>query len=125
MAENDAQLELSVVLAAHNEEGMLRSTVEEIVGELKAHAVSFEIVVVENGSTDGTAELAEALAGEHPEVRALHEDAADYGRALRRGLLSSRGDIVVNFDVDYYDVGFLAAASELIRMGRADIVIGT
>ena len=125
MSENDAQPELSVVLAAHNEEGMLRTTVEEIVAELKAAGVAFEIVVVENGSVDGTAALAEALAGEHPEVQALRETAPDYGRALRRGLLSSRGRIVVNFDVDYYDVGFLAAASELIRMGRADIVIGT
>jgi glycosyltransferase AglD len=125
MPENDAQPELSVVLAAHNEEAMLRSTVEEIVGELQAHGVAFEIVVVENGSVDATAALADTLADEHPEVRAFHEPAADYGRALRRGLLSSRGGIVVNFDVDYYDIGFLAAASELIRMGRADIVVGT
>jgi glycosyltransferase involved in cell wall biosynthesis len=117
--------DVSVVLAAHNEEALLRSTVGEIVTELSALDASFEVLVVENGSVDATAALADELAAEHPEVRAFHEPVADYGRALRRGLLEATGEYVVNFDVDYYDVGFLSAATELMRLRGADVVIGT
>jgi hypothetical protein len=48
----------------------------------------------------------------------------DYGLALRRGLLSARGDVVVNFDVDYYDLDFFDKAVALLDELGAGIVVG-
>src|SRR5687768_223060 len=116
---------LSVVLPAHNEEQTLATTVAQVVRGLQERGASFEVLVMENGSDDATAELAARLASEHDEVRASSDARADYGAALRRGLLEARGEIVVNFDVDYFDLGFLDAAVEIIRRGEAAVVVGT
>src|SRR4029077_17166225 len=71
---------------------------------------------------------AEALriAARAPEVRVLSLPNPDYGAALRAGLLDAHGDVVVNFDVDYYDLTFLERA--LARMAEPDhpaIVFGS
>jgi polyisoprenyl-phosphate glycosyltransferase len=55
---------LTVVLPAHNEAGMLEDAVREVTAGLRERGSSFEIVVVENGSTDDTATIANRLAGE-------------------------------------------------------------
>ncbi len=60
------------------------------------------------------------------EVVALHLPDADYGAALRAGLLAARGDVVVNFDVDYYDLAFVAdAAARLDEADAPAIVVGS
>jgi glycosyltransferase involved in cell wall biosynthesis len=115
---------LSVVLPAHNEEAILRTTVETLLEGLRPGSRPFDVLIVENGSSDGTWPIAQALEAEHPEVRALSAPAPDYGRALRTGLLAATGDAVVNFDVDYYDLDFAAQAVERLE-GGADIVVGT
>ena len=117
---------ISVVLAAHNEEEFLAATVGDLLSGLRARGAEFEIVVVENGSTDRTRDEAARLAGEAPEMRTQSLHHADYGAALRAGLLAARGDIVVNFDVDYYDLAFLDRA--VARLGQSDrpaIVVGS
>ena len=117
---------ISVVLAAHNEEGFLTTTVGHLLDGLRARGADFEIIVAENGSTDGTREVAARLAADAPEVRALSLPEPDYGAALRAGLLDARGEMVVNFDVDYYDLGFLDRA--LARLGEPDhpaVVVGS
>ncbi|HJR24136.1 MAG TPA: glycosyltransferase [Acidimicrobiales bacterium] len=114
----------TIVLPAHNEEEILATTVGELVEGLRDRGASFEVLVVENGSTDATAALAARLADEHPEVVALTDPTPDYGLALRRGLLTARGEVVVNFDVDYYDLDFFDRAIGLVRDG-AGIVVGT
>ena len=116
--------ELSVVLPAHNEEEILATTVAELVEGLRQRGRRFEVLIQENGSSDGTAALAAELAATHPELRVESDATPDYGKALRRGLLAARGDVVVNFDVDYYDLGFLDAAEARVLDGAA-IVVGT
>jgi glycosyltransferase involved in cell wall biosynthesis len=118
-------LSTSVVVPAFNEEHALRAMVEDVRTALGGRAMTFEIVIIENGSSDATAAIAAALADEHPEVRASSDPRADYGAALKRGLLMARGRQVVTFDVDFYDIEFLDRALQLLDESGAGIVVGT
>jgi len=113
-------------MPAFNEAELLESSVADVVGGLRARGLAFEVLVVENGSRDATPGIADRVAADHPEVTALHRAEPDYGEALRAGLLAARGRTVVNFDVDYYDLGFVDDA--LVRLAERDepaIVVGS
>lgn len=121
-----AILRVSVVMPAHNEEGLLRSSVENVVQGLVERGRPFEVIVVENGSTDATADIAGRLSTELADVRVLSHPQADYGRSLRAGYLAATGDTVVNFDVDYTDLGFLDRALEMVEAPEGpDLVVGS
>lgn len=116
---------ISVVVPAHNEEDLLAESVTEIAEGMSLRG-PFEVIVVENGSTDATAAVAERLSREVAGVRYLTRPDADYGLALRAGFLAARGDYVANFDVDYFDLEFLDRALPLMTGAQAfDIVVGT
>jgi glycosyltransferase involved in cell wall biosynthesis len=121
-----SDLVLTVVMPAFNEAEILETSVKSVVEGLRARRDSFEVIIVENGSTDDTRALAESLATSFPEVRAEHRADADYGRALRAGLLGARGEVVVNFDTDFFDLDFLDAA--VLRVREPDgpaIIVGS
>ena len=114
-------------MPAHNEAEMLESSVREVTSGLRSAGRPFELLVVENGSSDTTPAIARQLADELPEVAVHTLPRADYGKALRVGLLAANGVVVVTFDVDYYDLDFLDSA--LARIERdadaADIVVAS
>jgi glycosyltransferase involved in cell wall biosynthesis len=113
-------------MPSHNEEGLLASSVREVVSGLRSRDASFEVLIVENGSSDETRSLAGSLADEHTEVSVHTIDHADYGLALRTGLLAATGAVVVNFDVDYYDLDFIDRATAVIGDApRPAIVVGS
>ncbi len=119
---------ISVVLPAYNESRMLPVTVEQVHRFLSARNEEFEIIVVENGSTDDTSQVAQLLAKQYDHVVCFHQPRPDYGKALRKGFQESRGEIIVNFDVDFYDFDFLERAVTLIRAtkhNRPSIVVGS
>ena len=117
---------VTVVLPAHNEAEMLEESVRDVAAGLRDRGRPFEILVVENGSADDTAAIANRLAGEWVEVRALSLPEPDYGRALRAGLLAAVGDVVVNFDVDFCDLGFLDRAVPMVEVpGGPAVVVGS
>jgi glycosyltransferase involved in cell wall biosynthesis len=122
---DDGDVELSLVLPAHNEESYLPTAIDDLTAGLRSRGATFEILIIENGSTDRTVQIATELAAANPEVVALSDPAPDYGRALRRGLLEASGTFVVNFDVDYYDLGFLDHATATLRDTGAAIVVGS
>ena len=105
---------ISVVLPSYNESSMLAATVRDVAEGFRRRGEAFEIHVVENGSTDTTEAVARELAAVHPEVRVASLGYADYGDALRAGLLAATGDAAVIFDVDYYDLDFAAAALDAL-----------
>ena len=120
------ELVVSAVVPAYNEEDLLAASVTELVTGLRARQVPFEVVIVENGSADGTLPLAHALAAAMPEVVVISLSVADYGRALRAGLLEARGTFVANFDADFFDLGFLDAALAGLAVPEGpSIVVGT
>jgi glycosyltransferase involved in cell wall biosynthesis len=122
----DAAPELSVVMPAHNEAGFLDQTLKDLVSALRDRELGFEVVVVENGSTDSTLADARAFAADDDAVVVLTRSAADYGAAMRDGILAARGDVVIVFDVDYFDPGFVDVV--LPRLTATDgpaIVVGS
>ena len=97
---------LSIVVPVYNEAEFLPEALPRLVAAVEAVGVDYMIRIVENGSTDDTAEVARKLAGEHVVVESLGQP--DYGAAMRKGFLDSGGDWVVNFDIDYFSSEFSA-----------------
>ena len=89
---------------------------------------SIEVVIVDDGSTDRTPELADALAAAHPEVRVVHQENRGYGGALRTGFASSRGRLISFSDgdlqFDLTEMGRLLARLDDAAARPVDVVIG-
>jgi dolichol-phosphate mannosyltransferase len=96
---------LSIVLPAFNEAATIAQAVREAEAALGRLGCAFEIIVVDDGSADGTAEIAEAAGG--PAVRVVrHAQNRGYGVALRTGFAASRGDLIGFSDADcQFDLG--------------------
>jgi len=114
---------LSVVMPAHNEADYVAPAVREVHDGLTARGLDFELLVVENGSTDATSEIAQQLTSRYPNMRVTSLPIANYGAALREGIITSQGEFVITFDVDYYELGFVDEALALLEAGENEPVI--
>jgi len=103
-----------------------RSTIEEIVQRVLAVPIRIELIVVDDGSTDGTRELLPQLQTRHGFVLLLQERNQGKGAALRRGFERVTGDIVLiqDADLEYAPEDYPDLIS-LICQGRADVVYGS
>ncbi len=116
---------LSIVLPAYNEEPNIRAVVEQALDCLPRLAVDFEVIVVDDGSGDGTPAAVEPLLAEHhPRLRLLrHERNQGYGAALRTGFSRVRYDYVFYTDADrQFDIAELEYLLPLLR--EYDAVVG-
>ena len=114
---------ISIVIPVHNEADFMPTAMERLFAELGTVDAAFEVIVAENGSTDGTGELAEQIASTEPRLRVLRLPDPNYGAAMRAGFVESTSDWVVNFDIDYFSADFLRAA--LALADEADIVLAS
>jgi dolichol-phosphate mannosyltransferase len=88
-------LKLSVVIPAHNEAGSIGKTVTDVSAALDAEGIDYEVIVVDDGSTDGTGAAVEAVAAEKPRVRTFRSHyGRGFGLAVRAGLDRFEGDAV-------------------------------
>ena len=119
---------LSYFFPAHNEEANLEALVAETLESLPAIADQFEIIAVDDGSKDRTAEIADRLAAEHPDVvRVVHHPVnRGYGGALRSGFEASRYELLAFTDGDrQFRVADLARlTARLAEPDRPDVVAG-
>jgi glycosyltransferase involved in cell wall biosynthesis len=113
---------LSVVMPVYNE----RSTIEEMIRRVLAVPLRTELVVVDDGSKDGTRDILAELAKELPFKLILQPQNAGKGSALRRGFQEVTGDLVVIQDADLeYSPEEFPELISLICEGRADVVYGS
>ncbi|MEM0504153.1 MAG: glycosyltransferase family 2 protein, partial [Archaeoglobaceae archaeon] len=94
-------MKVSIVLPAYNEAKRLRDAVKRVEDQLIALGYDYEIVIAEDGSTDGTNEIAKEIAERNPKIKHLHSDERlGRGRALMNAFRICEGEIVVYMDVD-------------------------
>ena len=112
---------VSVVIPAYNEEKRL----SEVLGRIPDFVD--EVIVVDDGSTDGTHEVAGVFAGKDPRIKAIKlEENCGKGCAMREGVRQAIGDIVVFMDADgQHKPEDIIKLVEPIASGEADMVIGS
>ncbi|MGQ9732535.1 MAG: dolichyl-phosphate beta-glucosyltransferase, partial [Candidatus Zipacnadales bacterium] len=93
--------ELSIILPAYNEADAISSALEAALAYVHKHGNEAEIIVVDDGSTDATRELAESFAGKHPCIRVIsYAPNRGKGFAVKEGMLAARGKYRMFLDVD-------------------------
>ena len=115
---------ISVVVPAFNEEKDLRVSINVIYKYLtKLVDNNFEIIIIENGSTDSTAEIAFELDKEFTNVRSFSLKKASLGEAYRYGIHKARCDMITAYPVDLaFSLDFIGKAFKLI--GKYPIILG-
>ena len=114
---------ITVVIPVHNEAAFLPGALPRLFDELDGVDADITVLVAENGSTDGTADLVREAMANYPNLDLLELPTPDYGAAMRDGFLQSDTEWVANFDIDYFSGEFLAKA---LALGEtADIVLAS
>ena len=99
MAPAGQQIHLSVVIPAYNEEAIIKNTIEAALIYLEGAFQDYELIIADDGSTDGTRQAVEAF--KNPHLRCIsHMPNKGKGSAVREGILSAEGDIIVYTDAD-------------------------
>src|ERR1700737_3073109 len=91
---------LSVVVAAFNERTSIKQAIDDIITYVAPHVPTLEIVVVDDGSTDGTAHILDEIAAKTTLVRVIHRANGGHGPALISGLRAARGENLLLLDAD-------------------------
>jgi glycosyltransferase involved in cell wall biosynthesis len=113
---------LSVVMPVYNE----RATVAEIVRRVRASGVPCQLIVVDDGSTDGTGDVLEQFRGQADITLLSHATNQGKGAALKLGFAHATGDIVIVQDADLeYDPSEYSRLIQPIVEGQADVVFGS
>jgi glycosyltransferase involved in cell wall biosynthesis len=117
------RMSLSVVMPVYNE----KATVETILARVESTGLATEIILVDDGSTDGTRDLLRQIAPRHPQLKLhLHERNRGKGAAIQTGIRAATQDLVLIQDADLeYDPRDYPALLAPIQEGKAQVVFGS
>ncbi len=121
---------ISIVIPVYNEEAILHAAVVDLRERLSPLGWTYEVILAENGSKDRTVEIGQELANKYGvesggQVKIISMGEPNYGKALKQGILLSRGELVICDEIDLCDVEFHRRAVEILETGEADLVIGS
>jgi dolichyl-phosphate beta-glucosyltransferase len=91
---------LSIIIPAHNEENRLPNSLEQVFRFLEKQSFTSEVIVVENGSSDQTLQVAQAFANQHENFRVIQNGLRGKGLAIQRGVKEARGEYLFLCDAD-------------------------
>ena len=112
-----SQPDLSIIVPAYNEELRLEATVRAYLDHLRGAERSVELIVVDDGSTDGTSLLVERLTAAYPELRLIRlAENRGKGYAIRTGVVNARGRAILFADAD--------GATPITELGRLEDALG-
>lgn len=121
----DAAPELSVVIPCYNEAENVAAICAAVTAEAEAHAASHEIILIDNGSTDGTRAIMRAICAVDPRVRVIFNN-RDYGqmRSPTYGLYQAEGRAVIGMCADFQDPPEMIGAFVARWRAGAQVVLG-
>lgn len=113
---------LSLILPVHNEESIIESVFKRIYNHLKKNKISFEIILVENGSKDKSLEVIHKLSQQYPNTKVVVAEQG-YGNAVIEGYRNSTGKYLCHMPSDgQVDVSCIPKLLQLIKSGNYDLV---
>jgi glycosyltransferase involved in cell wall biosynthesis len=117
---------VTFVIPAFNEEPILEAAINDLRERLReVEFPSHEILISENGSSDGTLVTAAKLSRKFEDVRYISSREPNYGKALRAGIVDAKGEYVFCDEIDLCDVNFHVRALDLLETDGADMVVGS
>ncbi|HVP45923.1 MAG TPA: glycosyltransferase family 2 protein, partial [Bryobacteraceae bacterium] len=118
---------LSILVPLYNEEEFVAPLLERVLEAPLPDGMRREVLVVDDGSTDGSAEIVSDLAAQHPEIRLFRQDRnRGKGAAIRTAIEQARGDYAIIQDADLeYDPGEYPKMLAPLLGGKADVVYGS
>jgi len=120
---SDPEIVLSVIMPVYNEAKTVGTMIRRVLLEIPHR---LELIVIDDGSTDGSSAICDECAAEDSRVRVLHQKNEGKTSALRRGFELSRGNIVIVQDADAeYDPSEIDLVIQPILEGYADVVYGS
>ena len=127
MTQTKGTIQVTVIFPAFNEAPWLETAVEKTTEALSKFVHSYEIIVAEDGATDGTDKIAERFSQNNPSVKHLHGDERlGRGVALNNAFQKSAGDVIVYMDVDLAtNLKHLQPLVDVIQAEGFDIVTGS
>lgn len=124
----DPVLDISVVIPCHNEEAAIADTLGNLQRVLDRHRLAHEIIVIDDGSTDGSAQALERVLEQMgPGIRVIRNEAnLGYGASLKRGFRYARAERVCIIDADgTYPVAAVPGLVEMVAGGACDMAVAS
>lgn len=117
--------DISVVIPVYNEAAILDSAVPRFLAALEELGLSFELILVENGSSDQSPQMVQAWQLRDERVVAMHCASPNYGAAMQLGLVKARAEIVICEEIDLGAKLFWSQALACIKQDNLALVVGS
>src|SRR5450432_2143126 len=122
------RVRLSILIAMYNEANSIKTVLERVFAAIRTTQISAEVIVVDNGSHDGSLGVLERFAADHPDVSLVIrlEKNAGKGAAIRLALSNAKGEFCIIQDADFeYDPADYPRLLKPLLTGEADVVLGS